>query len=222
MDEVRQVLAEGRPVSPMLAQARVLRQIYGPSRKLVFIGPCLAKKAEQDPDNPGEINGVLTFIELQKMLDHAGITPRTVEESDFDPRASLGALLPITRDILQAADINEDLMAGEVVAADGRADFIEAVKEMESGALDAHMLEILCCSGCTMGPGIRNLLPLFSRRSMVSRYVRSLADAGTMHKPWSWAWLNRKCVCPIPLNNCAAPCLSSMSPDWNWPGSRPS
>jgi signal transduction histidine kinase/iron only hydrogenase large subunit-like protein len=174
-------------VSPMLAQAKVLRQIYGSTRKLVFIGPCLAKKAEQDSDNPGEINGVLTFIELQKMLDHAGITPQTVEESDFDPpRASLGALFPITRGILQAADINEDLMAGEVVAADGRADFIEAVKEMESGALDARMLEILCCSGCIMGPGIQNLLPLFSRRSMVSRYVRSRADAGDLDKAKKW------------------------------------
>jgi signal transduction histidine kinase len=174
-------------VSPMLAQARVLRHIYGPARKLVFIGPCIAKKAEQDPDNPGEINGVLTFIELQKMLDHAGITPRTIEESDFDPpRASLGALFPITRGILQAADINEDLMAGEVVAADGRADFIEAVKEMESGALDARMLEILCCSGCIMGPGIQNLLPLFSRRAMVSRYVRSRADAGFHHEAKKW------------------------------------
>jgi iron only hydrogenase large subunit-like protein len=80
MDEVRQVLDEGRPVSPMLAQARVLRQIYGPSRKLVFIGPCLAKRAEQDPDNPGEINGVLTFIELQKMLDHTGITPERLKK----------------------------------------------------------------------------------------------------------------------------------------------
>ncbi len=174
-------------VSPMLAEARVLRHIYGPSRKLVFIGPCLAKKAEQDPDNPGEINGVLTFIELQKMLDHAGITPRTIQKSDFDPpRASLGALFPITRGILQAADINEDLMAGEVVAADGRADFIEAVKEMESGSLDARMLEILCCSGCIMGPGIRNLLPLFSRRAMVSRYVRSRADAGDAHEAKKW------------------------------------
>lgn len=174
-------------VSPMLAEARVLRHIYGPGRKLVFIGPCIAKKAEHDPDNPGEINGVLTFIELQKMLDHAGITPRTVQESDFDPpRAFLGALFPITRGILQAADINEDLMDGEVVAADGRADFIEAVKEMESGALDARMLEILCCSGCIMGPGIQNPLPLFSRRSMVSRYVRSRAHAGGHLETKKW------------------------------------
>ncbi len=161
-------------VSPMLAEARVLRKMYGPDRQLVFIGPCIAKKAESDPDRPGEINGVLTYIELQEMLAAAGIGPDSAVPTDFDePRACLGALFPISRGILQAAGINEDLMAGEVVAADGRANFVEAIKELESGALDARMLEVLCCSGCIMGPGIQNDLPLFSRRAMVSRYVRS-------------------------------------------------
>lgn len=174
-------------VSPMLAEARALHRIYGLDRDLVFIGPCIAKKAEADPDRPGEISGVLTFIELQEMLDAAGIRPESVPESDFDePRAFLGALFPISRGILQAAGISEDLMAGEVVAADGRANFVEAVKELESGALDARMLEVLCCSGCIMGPGIQNDLPLFSRRSMVSRYVRTYSAAGDHKKARKW------------------------------------
>lgn len=160
-------------VSPMLAEARVLRRIYGEDRSLVFMGPCIAKKAEQDPSRPDEINSVLTFIELQEMFDEAGIRPEEISNSDFDePRALLGALFPISRGILQAAGIDEDLMAGEVVSADGRANFVEAVKELESGALDARVLEVLCCNGCIMGPGIRNDLPLFNRRSLVSRYVR--------------------------------------------------
>ncbi len=160
-------------VSPMLAEARVLRRIYGADRKLVFIGPCIAKKAEADPDRPAEIDSVLTFIELQQMLASAGIQAKQAPASDFDPpHAGLGALFPISRGILEAAGIREDLLAGEVVAADGRANFVEAVRELESGALDARMLEVLCCSGCIMGPGIRNDLPLFRRRSLVSRYVR--------------------------------------------------
>jgi signal transduction histidine kinase/iron only hydrogenase large subunit-like protein len=174
-------------VSPMLAEARALRRLYGPDRQLVFIGPCIAKKAEADPDRPDEINGVLTFIELQEMISDAGIGPETVSESDFDePRAHLGALFPISRGILQAAGISEDLMAGEVVAADGRANFVEAVKELESGALDARMLEVLCCSGCIMGPGIQNDLPLFRRRSLVSRYVRARSVSGDHENARQW------------------------------------
>jgi signal transduction histidine kinase/iron only hydrogenase large subunit-like protein len=175
-------------VSPMLAEARVLRRIYGSERQLVFIGPCIAKKTESDPDRPDEIDGVLTFIELQEMLAEAGVHPEAVPESEFDePRAHLGALFPISRGILQAAGISEDLMAGEVVAADGRANFVEAVKELESGALDARMLEVLCCSGCIMGPGIQNDLPLFRRRSLVSRYVRTRSAAMDHQKARKWA-----------------------------------
>ena len=178
-------------VSPMLAGARVLRHIYEPDVNVVFIGPCIAKKSEQDPARPGEINGVLTFMEARKMFDTAGITPETVSESDFDePRAFQGALFPISRGMLQAANINEDLMAGEVVSADGRRDFVEAVAELESGALDARMLEVLCCTGCIMGPGIRNELPLFHRRSLVSRYVRQ-RHAGIEEEALHNAWLDK-------------------------------
>jgi len=175
-------------VSPMLAAARVLRSMYGPALRIVFIGPCIAKKAEQDPDRPGEINGVLTFIELQQMLDAEGISPESVSRREFDdPPASQGALFPISRGMLQAAGISEDLMAGEVVSADGRRDFVEAIKELESGALDARLLEVLCCDGCIMGPGIQNDLPLFHRRSLVSRYVRRrYAEIGN-DSPGKWA-----------------------------------
>jgi len=175
-------------VSPMLAAARVLRSMHGQALRIVFVGPCIAKKAEQDPDRPHEINGVLTFIELQQMLDAEGISPESVIRSEFDdPPASQGALFPISRGLLQAADISEDLMAGEVVSADGRRDFAEAIKELESGALDARLLEVLCCDGCIMGPGIQNDLPLFHRRSLVSRYVRRrYAEIGN-DSPEKWA-----------------------------------
>ena len=175
-------------VSPMLATARVLRSMHGQALRIVFVGPCIAKKAEQDPDRPHEINGVLTFIELQQMLDAEGISPESVIRSEFDdPPASQGALFPISRGLLQAADISEDLMAGEVVSADGRRDFAEAIKELESGALDARLLEVLCCDGCIMGPGIQNDLPLFHRRSLVSRYVRRrYAEIGN-DSPEKWA-----------------------------------
>jgi signal transduction histidine kinase len=74
--------------------------------------------------------------------------------------------------MLQAAGIVEDLMSGTVVSADGRTHFMAAVKEFEDGDLDARLLEILCCNGCIMGPGMGSPEPLYSRRARVSRYVR--------------------------------------------------
>jgi signal transduction histidine kinase/Fe-S-cluster-containing hydrogenase component 2 len=161
-------------VSPMLATARALKTLYGKDLKVVFIGPCIAKKAERDSGKEEvEIDAVLTFIELRQMLQDRGIEAQGASLSEFDPPHSrYGALFPVTRGMLQAAGISDDLMPGNVLAADGRTDFVEAIREFESGDLDVKLLEVLCCSGCIMGPGISNGTPLFSRRSRVLNHVR--------------------------------------------------
>ncbi len=161
-------------VSPMLATARVLRRIHGDDLAVVFIGPCLAKKAESDENGETtEMDAVLTFAELRRMLSEKGVTPANAVPSNFDgPAAGLGGLYPISRGMLQAAGINEDLVEGEVVSADGRTKFTEAIKEFESGDLDARLLETLSCSGCTMGAGMTTADPAFRRRNRVSQYVR--------------------------------------------------
>jgi signal transduction histidine kinase/iron only hydrogenase large subunit-like protein len=160
-------------VSPMVATARALRHKYGKDLKVVFIGPCIAKKAEGVED-PGvnELDAAVTFMELETLFQTEGI-PTDLEVSDFDPPyAGLGALFPISRGMLQAAGIEEDLMVGEVVTADGRTDFVEAIKEFETGDLEARLLETLSCNGCIMGPGISSQAPLFRRRAWVSQFVR--------------------------------------------------
>ena len=161
-------------VSPMVATARALCRLYGDDVRIVFIGPCIAKKVEAtSEDLPGEVDAVLTFTELRRMLQDEGITPETVEPGEFDPpHAGMGMVFPISRGLLQAADIHEDLTSGEIVATDGRSNFVEAIKEFETGDMDATLLDVLACNGCIMGAGIDNAFPLFRRRSRVSRYVR--------------------------------------------------
>lgn len=160
-------------VSPMIATARTLRRLHGEELKIVFIGPCIAKKAEAQCDAvSGEINAVLMFPELQRMFMDGGIVPNSTAESDFDPpHGSLGGLFPVSRGILQAADIREDLMTGEVIATQGRSHMLEAVKEFAEGDLGSKMLEVLCCEGCIMGPGVTNDAPLFSRRRHIRIHV---------------------------------------------------
>ena len=162
-------------VSPMVAESRVLKKLYGKDLKVVFIGPCIAKKCESAADNiKDEIDAVLTFNELQQMFIKHNIDRNSIKESEFDPpRAGVGALFPISRGLLQAADIKEDLLSGEVVAADGRSDFVEAIKEFISGDLDVKLLEVLCCNGCIMGAGMTTEAPLFQRRYRVSQFVQS-------------------------------------------------
>ncbi len=161
-------------VSPMVAEARILRKLHGERIKVVFIGPCIAKKNEgSDPIMDDDIDAVITFAELRKMFRDAELDPETVEESDFDgPRAGIGAIFPISKGMLQAADIDEDLLSSEVVAADGRNDFVEALREFQEGTMEARLLEILACKGCIMGAGMTTTEPLFRRRNRISKHVR--------------------------------------------------
>ena len=62
-------------VSPMVAMGRIVKEVYRPGAKVVFIGPCIAKKAEaDDPEVAGDIDAVLTFVELEAMFKEAGIS----------------------------------------------------------------------------------------------------------------------------------------------------
>lgn len=161
-------------VSPMVASARAVKQIHGEDMQIVFIGPCIAKKGEIASDNlPGELDEGLTFLELREMFMESGIDADSVADSDFDgPQAGTGAIFPIGRGLLQAANIKEDLIEGDVVAVEGGGDFTQAFREFESGDLDVRLLEVLACDGCITGPGISSEAPLFSRRAKVSKYVQ--------------------------------------------------
>ena len=166
-------------VSPMIAVSRALKRIHGQELRVVFIGPCIAKKGEAASyEVEGEVDAALTFVELRNMLKNGGVELDKVEKSEFDPpQPGRGALFAISRGLLQAADIAEDLISAEVVAADGTKGFVESLKEFETGDLDAKLLEVLCCHGCISGAGMSQTnAPIFSRRSQVSRYVRGRLD----------------------------------------------
>ena len=161
-------------VSPMVAAARVLRQKHGDDLPIVFIGPCIAKKVEACSEAlPDEIAAAITFTELRQIFKSRNLDLETQAPAGFDPPyPGRGALFPISRGMLQAADISEDLMETDVVATSGRENFTDAVREFAMGHLDAHLLEVLCCHGCIMGPGMTTTSPVFHRQARVSRYVR--------------------------------------------------
>lgn len=155
-------------VSPMVAISRVVQKKLGDDAKLVFIGPCIAKKAESD-----EVDEVLTFRELRGMIEHAGISPESVTPSEFDPpHAGRGAIFPVSRGLMQTVNIFDDLIEGNITVAEGRIGFQEAIKEWEAGSLKGQNLELLCCEGCIMGPGMSPGGKRFERKTFISSYVR--------------------------------------------------
>lgn len=154
--------------SPMVAITRILRKMHGEELKVVFIGPCVAKKAESL-----EVDAAMTFTELRQMLAAEGIEPGQSSPSEFDPPfAGKGAIFPVSRGMLQTVNKSDDIAEGNIVVAEGRVNFRDAVREFESGSLKSHHLELLCCEGCIMGPGMSKCGKRFTRRTQISDYVR--------------------------------------------------
>jgi two-component system NtrC family sensor kinase len=156
-------------VSPMVAMSRVVREKYGRDTRIVFIGPCIAKKAESN-----EIDEAITFTELRDMLVDMGITPENSNPIDFDqPVGGRGAIFPVARGLLQTAKISDNAITGNIIAAEGRIDFQGALKEFEAGLIKNQHMELLCCEGCIMGPGLSKNGKQYNRRALVSSYANS-------------------------------------------------
>jgi len=154
-------------VSPMVATARYIRKVRGSSPKLVFIGPCIAKKAESD-----EVDEVLTFAELRSMFTSRRIRASNVEGTAFTPPLAMrGAGFPVSRGMLQSMDLQGNHVDQRVIVAEGRVNFQEAIREYASGNLDSMQLELLCCEGCIMGPGTSPEGRKFIRRSQVLKHL---------------------------------------------------
>jgi len=157
--------------SPMVATTRIIRKHYGEETKVVFIGPCIAKKAES-----GEVDAAITFAELRKLLQMKGITPEPCPSEDFDPpRAGKGAVYPVSRGMLQTVNSSDDILKGNLVVAEGAINYKEAIGEFECGILKNHM-ELLSCEGCIMGPGMSKPQQKYSLRSAISNYAKKKMD----------------------------------------------
>jgi iron only hydrogenase large subunit-like protein/nitrogen-specific signal transduction histidine kinase len=156
-------------VSPMVAMSKVVRERYGHEIPVVFIGPCVAKKAEST-----EVNEAITFTELRELFLDLNIKPENSLTSEFDPPlGGRGAIFPVARGLLQAAGANDDAITGNIIAAEGRIDFKEAIKEFEAGTIIGQHIELLCCEGCIMGPGLSKNGKQYNRRALVSLYAHN-------------------------------------------------
>jgi iron only hydrogenase large subunit-like protein len=161
-------------VNPMIANAKVVRDLYGNYIKVVFIGPCIGAKEEADRfDGNAKIDEVLTFTELREMFIQNGIKESNIEFSDFnEPRGYKGHLFPISTGIVQASGLNMDLLSGTVVTSDGKDRIMAAISQFEQGIeyIQKHF-SMFYCEGCMMGPGMKPGGKKYNRQTLVREYT---------------------------------------------------
>ena len=159
-------------VSPMVATARYIRKQRKTDARLVFIGPCIAKKDESD-----EVDEVITFTELRELFTRKRVRPSNSSREGFDPPlANKGAGFPVSRGMLQSMSLEGNHVDQRVIVAEGRVHFQEAILEFASGALDSMHLELLCCEGCIMGPGTSRDGKKFVRRNRVLKHLHNRVE----------------------------------------------
>jgi len=171
-------------VSPTIAMGRVIKWRYNPKAKVVFIGPCVAKKAEaKDEKVSGVVDAVLTFAELKEMFTAKGIDPESEGEEQFSgPRPNLGRLMSVSGGLLKVIGLPDDILRSDVISAHGRDYTVKILREFAHGDITARFVNLYFCHGCIDGPVIDNELSGFRRKELVASYTRGGTDQAQTEK----------------------------------------
>ena len=143
-------------VSPMVAHGRYIKKIYGPDVKVVFLGPCIAKKQEAIGDARvfGAIDAILTFEELADWFAEAGIDLASCEDKPMgNPDPKINRLYPVSGGVIQSVITEEDADGYHKVFVDGLENCMEMLECLQKGELDHCFIEAnVCEGGCAKGP----------------------------------------------------------------------
>ena len=147
-------------VSPMIASGRVLKEL-NPDCKVVFVGPCIAKKGEaKDKDLIGDIDYVLTFAELKDIFDTLDINPENLKEDVSTQYASRGGRLYARTGGVSIAigEVIEKLFPEKhhllnATQGNGVKECKELLTKAQNGDVNANFIEGMgCVGGCVGGP----------------------------------------------------------------------
>lgn len=159
-------------VSPMVAHARMLKEKLGSETAIVFIGPCVAKKAEAQDRSEGLVDFALTFAELAEWFEEQAVDMSALEESDFDMAPEgWSRSFPLAGGSLETAALNTSILTADLLSVTGT-DEVKDVLETLAKAREPLLVEPLFCDqGCINGPAMPADQTVHARRRALLRYV---------------------------------------------------
>ena len=142
--------------SPMIALAKFIKE-QDELAKVVFIGPCTAKKREAIEDENRYADYVMTFEELSAVFIGKDLDISELEETEIDNASYFGRIFGrlggLTESVAQM--IKEDNIDFEVkpVLCEGLENIKKALSKVKKGQVDFNFLEgMACMGGCIGGP----------------------------------------------------------------------
>lgn len=160
-------------VSPMIAHARKIKKDKGLETRVIFVGPCTAKKEEADrPEHKGVVNAALTFEELFMLFETHNIQLNQCEESAFDELPPEDArTFPLEGGLLKTAKLDTDMLSQDIVSISG-VDALRQVLDSIDSDSDALVIEPLYCkNGCINGPIGNQHINNYKSRSKILAYA---------------------------------------------------
>jgi len=155
-------------VTPMQAHCMDIKR-RNPNARTVFIGPCVAKKAEAE-ESSGAVDAVLTFEELTEWLAAEKIQ---LEKEIIPNEESRARFFPTSGGILKTMSL--DAPGYTYLTIDGSANCISALKDIKHGKISRCFIEMSLCSGsCICGPVMEKY-----HKNPVRDYVAVARYAGT-------------------------------------------
>ncbi len=161
-------------LTPMVYTARLMKKQY-PGCKVVFVGPCAAKKLEAIRETiRSDVDFVLTFEELQGMFEAKNIDFETIAPMyDLNEATAAGRGFAVAGGVAKAVENLLRETAPELEVKTARAEGLRECRKLmtlaKAGKYDGYLLEGMACpGGCVAGAG--TLLPVDLASKVVGRY----------------------------------------------------
>lgn len=164
-------------LTPMVATARSIKKEY-PNAKVVFIGPCAAKKLEAMRTTVrSDVDFVITFEELNAMFEAMSIDPQdTPGTSSMHDATGAGRGYAVAGGVAQAIEecIHEYYPGTEVKIehVEGLAECKKILMMAKAGKRNGYLIEGMGCpGGCVAGAG--TIIPVQKAKAEVGKIVKS-------------------------------------------------
>ncbi len=167
-------------LSPMAEIAKYIKRIH-PNSKVIFIGPCIAKKAEAKKEKVKQyVDVVITFEELQSLFDSRDIklselSTDLLDNSSYFGRifARSGGLSEAVAEALKEQGVTEFKVAP--ISCSGIHECRVALLKASKGVLKENFIEGMACNdGCIGGPACLTHSP--KDRKLVDDYGKEAME----------------------------------------------
>jgi iron only hydrogenase large subunit-like protein len=185
-----------KSVSPMVATGRVIKKLV-PDAFTVFVGPCLAKKAEaKEEDIKDAIDVVLTFRETKDLFDAARIDPDELKTDVREHSSTAGRIYAVASGVSLAVELTLRRLRPfkpiqvKSVFASGVPECKELIRNLEAKTLHANFIEGMgCVGGCVGGP--RALIDKDTAKHKVREYAKKSLYPTPIDNPYVIEMLHR-------------------------------